>query len=57
MQKRKFNYFNTAQHQVVKEIKATQKPVTNGDTGRIENPLILNISKTTLTNLRSRNGR
>lgn len=53
MQKRKFNYFNTAQHQVVKEMKATKKPVTNGDTGRIENPLILNISKTTLTGLRA----
>lgn len=57
MQKRKFNYFNTAKHQVVKEMRTTKKPVTNGDTGRIENPPILNISKTTLTNLRGRNER
>lgn len=52
LKKRKFNYFNTAKHNVVKEMRVSKQPVTNGDTGKIENPPVLKISASTLTNLK-----
>lgn len=47
---KKFNRFGTTSHAIAK----TKKPTTDRDTGKVANPVILNISPSTLETLRGK---